>query len=294
MVQLTSKYWLVKYENIEHWMLILDSYSFFSEFSLMLHWLIREIQWEVFQPCVVTCADWNQDVVINKLMKHIAKMLTVLTGICVEILSFTFYCFLGKDLSRLKTQFQPFVKLPEDKQRALYKTLCELLLREEMVTALEDVVRWRNFGLLPKSNFRIQLALSFAWTFLFSRSFTYLLLPVRCYLHRRQARSEGVKTCTTRRPRWLLAALRLQFTEWAVAEISASGWRTLLSCSPAHQCYLRYVVNEEKSLFLFYFPFRSSLCIKVFMERLVSWVNIICSGPFYGFCVPCLAFLAVN
>ncbi|NWU56626.1 GSDME protein, partial [Dromas ardeola] len=47
---------------------------------------------------------------------------------------------LKRDLSRLKTQFQPFVKLPEDKQRALYKTLCELLLREEMVTALEDVL----------------------------------------------------------------------------------------------------------------------------------------------------------
>ncbi|XP_017586670.1 PREDICTED: non-syndromic hearing impairment protein 5 isoform X2 [Corvus brachyrhynchos] len=43
------------------------------------------------------------------------------------------------DLSRLKTQFQPFVKLPEDKQRALYKTLCELLLHEEMVTALGDM-----------------------------------------------------------------------------------------------------------------------------------------------------------
>ncbi|XP_075275249.1 gasdermin-E isoform X1 [Opisthocomus hoazin] len=47
---------------------------------------------------------------------------------------------LKQDLSRLKTQFQPFVKLPEDKQRALYKTLCELLLHEEMVTALEDVL----------------------------------------------------------------------------------------------------------------------------------------------------------
>ncbi|KAM9572666.1 gasdermin-E isoform 2-T3 [Guaruba guarouba] len=47
---------------------------------------------------------------------------------------------LKQDLSRLKTQFQPFVKLPEDKRRALYKTLCELLLCEEMVTALEDVV----------------------------------------------------------------------------------------------------------------------------------------------------------
>ncbi|NXI46395.1 GSDME protein, partial [Galbula dea] len=47
---------------------------------------------------------------------------------------------LKQDLSRLKTQFQPFVKLPEDKQRALYKILCELLLHEEMVTALEDVL----------------------------------------------------------------------------------------------------------------------------------------------------------
>ncbi|XP_074693597.1 gasdermin-E isoform X2 [Strix aluco] len=47
---------------------------------------------------------------------------------------------LKQDLSRLKTQFQPFVKLPEYKQRALYKTLCELLLHEEMVTALEDVL----------------------------------------------------------------------------------------------------------------------------------------------------------
>ncbi|XP_059345394.1 gasdermin-E isoform X1 [Ammospiza nelsoni] len=46
---------------------------------------------------------------------------------------------LKQDLSRLKTQFQPFVKLPEDKQRALYKTLCELLLHEEMVTALGDM-----------------------------------------------------------------------------------------------------------------------------------------------------------
>ncbi|XP_051630899.1 gasdermin-E isoform X2 [Manacus candei] len=46
---------------------------------------------------------------------------------------------LKQDLSQLKTQFQPFVKLPEDKQRALYKTLCELLLHEEMVTALGDV-----------------------------------------------------------------------------------------------------------------------------------------------------------
>ncbi|NXY70906.1 GSDME protein, partial [Glareola pratincola] len=47
---------------------------------------------------------------------------------------------LKQDLSRLKTQFQPFVKLPEDKQRALYKTLCELLFREEMVTVLEDLL----------------------------------------------------------------------------------------------------------------------------------------------------------
>ncbi|NXN16725.1 GSDME protein, partial [Indicator maculatus] len=47
---------------------------------------------------------------------------------------------LRQDLLQLKTQFQPFVKLPEDKQRALYKTLCELLLHEEMVTALEDML----------------------------------------------------------------------------------------------------------------------------------------------------------
>ncbi|NXP60531.1 GSDME protein, partial [Chloropsis cyanopogon] len=46
---------------------------------------------------------------------------------------------LKQDLSRLKTQFQPFVKLPEDKQRALHKTLCELLLHEEMLTALGDM-----------------------------------------------------------------------------------------------------------------------------------------------------------
>lgn len=68
-------------------------------------------------------------------------MLSVFTGICVEILSFIFHCFLGKDLSRLKIQFQPFMKLTEDKQRALYKTLCELLLHEEMVTALGNMVR---------------------------------------------------------------------------------------------------------------------------------------------------------
>ncbi|XP_071417045.1 gasdermin-E isoform X2 [Pithys albifrons albifrons] len=43
------------------------------------------------------------------------------------------------DLSWLKTQFQPFVKLPEDKQRALYKTLCELFPHEETMTALGDV-----------------------------------------------------------------------------------------------------------------------------------------------------------
>ncbi|XP_029866140.1 gasdermin-E isoform X2 [Aquila chrysaetos chrysaetos] len=47
---------------------------------------------------------------------------------------------LKQDLSQLKTRFQPFVKLPEDKQKALYKTLCELLLHEEMITALEDVL----------------------------------------------------------------------------------------------------------------------------------------------------------
>ncbi|KFQ36432.1 Non-syndromic hearing impairment protein 5, partial [Mesitornis unicolor] len=47
---------------------------------------------------------------------------------------------LKQDLSGVKTQLQPFVKLPEEKQKALYKTFCELLLHEEMVTALEDVL----------------------------------------------------------------------------------------------------------------------------------------------------------
>ncbi|XP_052549516.1 gasdermin-E isoform X1 [Tympanuchus pallidicinctus] len=47
---------------------------------------------------------------------------------------------LKEGLSQLKAQFQPFVKLPEDKQRALYKSLCELLLHEETLTALEDVL----------------------------------------------------------------------------------------------------------------------------------------------------------
>ncbi|XP_040406353.1 gasdermin-E-like [Cygnus olor] len=47
---------------------------------------------------------------------------------------------LKQDLSWLKAQFQPFAKLPEEKQRALYKSLCELLLREEMLTALADVL----------------------------------------------------------------------------------------------------------------------------------------------------------
>lgn len=47
---------------------------------------------------------------------------------------------LKEDLSQLKAQFQPFVKLPEDKQRALYKSLLELLLHEETLTALEDVL----------------------------------------------------------------------------------------------------------------------------------------------------------
>ncbi|XP_051467274.1 gasdermin-E [Apus apus] len=47
---------------------------------------------------------------------------------------------LKQDLTQLKTQFQPFVKLTEDRQRTLYKTLCELLLHEEMLTTLEDVL----------------------------------------------------------------------------------------------------------------------------------------------------------
>ncbi|XP_065254492.1 gasdermin-E [Emys orbicularis] len=47
---------------------------------------------------------------------------------------------LKQDLLLLKMQFQPFVKLPEDKQGALNKIFYELLHHEEMVTALEEVL----------------------------------------------------------------------------------------------------------------------------------------------------------
>nr|XP_060638056.1 gasdermin-E [Anolis sagrei ordinatus] len=47
---------------------------------------------------------------------------------------------LTKDVLHIKTQFQPFVKLSEENQDALYRILCELLLREEVVTQLEDVL----------------------------------------------------------------------------------------------------------------------------------------------------------
>ncbi|XP_061443424.1 gasdermin-E isoform X2 [Rhineura floridana] len=47
---------------------------------------------------------------------------------------------LSKDALQLSTYFQPFMKLSEGKQRALYHILCELLLHEEMVTQLEDVL----------------------------------------------------------------------------------------------------------------------------------------------------------
>ncbi|XP_053122325.1 gasdermin-E [Hemicordylus capensis] len=47
---------------------------------------------------------------------------------------------LRKDALQLKTQFQPFTKLSEEKQEALYQILRELLLHEEMVTQLEDLL----------------------------------------------------------------------------------------------------------------------------------------------------------
>ncbi|XP_048694375.1 gasdermin-E isoform X1 [Caretta caretta] len=47
---------------------------------------------------------------------------------------------LKQDLLLLKMQFQPFVKLPEDKQGALNKIFYELLHHEEIVIALEEVL----------------------------------------------------------------------------------------------------------------------------------------------------------
>lgn len=51
--------------------------------------------------------------------------------------------FSFKDALRLKTQFQPFMMLPEERQGALYCLFQDLLLHEEMVTQLEDVVTAR-------------------------------------------------------------------------------------------------------------------------------------------------------
>ncbi|XP_074006882.1 gasdermin-E [Numenius arquata] len=73
---------------------------------------------------------YQPDAVDNEMYSEAANLIP--SGASLSVLK--------QDLSRLKTQFQPFVKLPEDKQRALYKTLYELLLREEMVTALGDVL----------------------------------------------------------------------------------------------------------------------------------------------------------
>ncbi|XP_042332247.1 gasdermin-E [Sceloporus undulatus] len=47
---------------------------------------------------------------------------------------------LNKDVLHIKTKFQPFANLSEDKQEALYRVLCELLLHEEVVIQLEDVL----------------------------------------------------------------------------------------------------------------------------------------------------------
>ncbi|XP_054846734.1 gasdermin-E [Eublepharis macularius] len=47
---------------------------------------------------------------------------------------------LKNDVLQLKMQFQPFMKLSEGKQGALYQVLRELLLHEETVTQLEDVL----------------------------------------------------------------------------------------------------------------------------------------------------------
>ncbi|KAG8139108.1 hypothetical protein E2320_001880 [Naja naja] len=47
---------------------------------------------------------------------------------------------LSKDVLQLKTQFQPFMNLSEEKRRALYKMICDLLLHEETVLQLENVL----------------------------------------------------------------------------------------------------------------------------------------------------------
>ncbi|XP_039198018.1 gasdermin-E isoform X2 [Crotalus tigris] len=47
---------------------------------------------------------------------------------------------LSKDILQLKTQFQPFMNLSEEKQRALYQMVCDFLLHEETVMQLENVL----------------------------------------------------------------------------------------------------------------------------------------------------------
>ncbi|XP_058040128.1 gasdermin-E isoform X1 [Ahaetulla prasina] len=47
---------------------------------------------------------------------------------------------LSKDVLQLKTQFQPFMNLSEEKQRTLYQMVCDLLLHEETVMQLENVL----------------------------------------------------------------------------------------------------------------------------------------------------------
>ncbi|XP_007433151.1 gasdermin-E isoform X1 [Python bivittatus] len=47
---------------------------------------------------------------------------------------------LSKDVLQLKTQFQPFMNLSEEKQRALYRMVCHFLLHEETVMQLENVM----------------------------------------------------------------------------------------------------------------------------------------------------------
>lgn len=51
-----------------------------------------------------------------------------------------FFLLFLKDALQLKTQFYPFMMLPEERQGALYHLFQELLLHEDMVIQLEDVV----------------------------------------------------------------------------------------------------------------------------------------------------------
>uniref|UniRef100_A0A8D0H1Y3 Gasdermin E n=1 Tax=Sphenodon punctatus TaxID=8508 RepID=A0A8D0H1Y3_SPHPU len=64
----------------------------------------------------------------------------IITGSGNPIPSDASLSVLKQDILLMEKQFQPFTKLPEEKQGALYGILCGLLLHEEMVTALEDVL----------------------------------------------------------------------------------------------------------------------------------------------------------